>query len=447
MTPSGTVTQPTTFAFAAIQEGMNRAGVGDNGTVSIEPTTAGQLGQFERVVVTGAGAAPTVTNGMVDAWMWDQREGAWLTYGANGFAVAGDTTTVTSAGTAVALTASSATAASRLLLTGSSTTAVNSFTLAAGVTLNTYSLHITGNTSQPTNITLGTAADSTAKIVIGSGGIITGNNNATITPGLVFGPTGTAQAVFHVGGSTLTIGDNTNPTTSGQIQASNILKDGPGVLNLDSEQGTFSGAIALNGGSLTLNNRTASNSGASNAGGKGGTIYMNGYGTTLTLNAGSTAAGGSFNNSVYIAAGNPLVTINVNRIGSTSGQSQLGGNGGLPNTGNLTFGGSSGDQGQTLIIGQANSQTFRVNGTTDLGPTGECDLCHQYRHVPGGRYHRLGDLGQGRRQFPLSRGWNIERHCRHGGGNAVQYHHRWHCPCRRQSGGARLGYRQRKYHH
>src|SRR6202012_1864314 len=65
-----------------------------------------------------------------------------------------------------------------------------------------------------------------------------------------------------------------------------------------------------------------------------------------------------------------LVNINVNRVTGSSGQTQLGGTAG----GNLTFGGSPGDQGQTLIVGQQNGQTFRVNGTTNLGPTGNVQI-------------------------------------------------------------------------
>ena len=162
--------------------------------------------------------------------------------------------------------------------------------------------------------------------------------------------------MFHIGTTatnTVTIGDSSstaNAATSGQILASSIIKDGPGVLALSAEQGTFAGAIALNGGTLTLNNETASNANASNAGGKGGTIYLNGYNSTLNLNAGSAAAGGSFNNNVYLAVGNPEVTIAVNRVGATSGQTILGGvgTGAIAGTGNLTFGGASGDEGQTL---------------------------------------------------------------------------------------------------
>jgi autotransporter-associated beta strand protein len=375
--PSAPVLLPTTFSFANIVEGVNRAGTGDNGTVSIEPTVAGQLGITERVVVSVPANLPAVNNGMVAAWMWDQRDNSWLTYGATGFATVADSVTITSNAAPVALTAASATPNDRLLLsgTGTSTTTANSFTLASGVTVGIYALHITGNTTAPTNITLTTATDNTAKFVIGSGGIITGNTNSTIAPGLTFGTSGTAQADFHVGTTTtntLTIGDNTQPNTSGQITASNIVKDGPGILTLDAEQQAYAGPIALNAGTLTLNNRTSGNTGASNAGGKGGTIFINGYNSTLNLASG---AAGSFNSSVYIAAGDPLFTIGVNRLtGAATSQTILGGvgTGAIAGTGNLTFGGSAGDQGQTLIVNNlagTTAQQLRINGSTFLPST------------------------------------------------------------------------------
>ena len=148
MTPTGSTVVPTTFAFANIVPGTNRAGnTGDNGSVSIEPSTAGQLGALERVMITG-GPLPTVTNGMVAATMWDQRDNSWLTYGSNGFATVGDSVTASSAGTTVTINAATATAGDRLLLTGTSTTAANVFSLTAGISLSVYALHVTGNTSQ-----------------------------------------------------------------------------------------------------------------------------------------------------------------------------------------------------------------------------------------------------------------------------------------------------------
>ena len=56
------------------------AGISRNtyGSLSIEPTTAGQLGALERIMVSGT--APAVSNGMVSPWMWNAREGNFLTY-------------------------------------------------------------------------------------------------------------------------------------------------------------------------------------------------------------------------------------------------------------------------------------------------------------------------------------------------------------------------------
>ncbi|EDY20583.1 autotransporter-associated beta strand repeat protein [Chthoniobacter flavus Ellin428] len=361
LTPSQTTApgvnlRTTTITVAGITQGVNRNGnTGDNGSISIEPTTAGQLGLLERVMVSGA--APTVTNGIVAPWMWNQRESSFLTYNATtGFNNAAFTITNTSSST----TAPIVTAGTDIYWNKPGV-AIN---LAVGQQFDVYALR-TDNSINPV-----TASDATAKIIMESGGLLTGANSMNLFTGLVFGTVASPrEADIHVTANTTTIGDGVNnPTTSGQITATNIVKDGGGTLQLDAEQGTFTGAIAFNNGVLTLNNRTSGNSGASNAGGNGGTIYINGYNLTLNLNAGSTAAGGSFNNNIYLAAGNPLSIIAVNRLGAASGQTMIGGNGGTG--GNLTFGGSSGDQGQTLTINQSNGQTFRVNGTTNLGPSG-----------------------------------------------------------------------------
>jgi autotransporter-associated beta strand protein len=359
MTPTGTSPVPTTFSFANIVQSTTAAG--DNGSVSIEPTTAGQLGQFERIMISVPGNVPTVSpQGIVPTWMWNQRENSFLTYnttsGFNNAAFTVTNTTVTALGG---------------VGTGNEIywNKPGAGTLLAGTSFNVYALR-TDN-----SITLSTTTDSAANITIASGGLITGAASISLTPKLIFGSTGTPkEADIHVSANTTTIGDNTtsNANTAGQIIASNIVKDGTGTLVLTGEQQTFAGGIAVDGGSLTLNNNTASNAGASNAGGKGGTIFLDGYNTALNLNAGGTTTAGSFNSNIFLAAGNPLATITVNRVGTAASGQQvmIGGNGGLANTGNLTFGGASGDQGQTLIVSNGNTMTFRVNGSTFLGTNG-----------------------------------------------------------------------------
>ncbi len=147
------------------------------------------------------------------------------------------------------------------------------------------------------------------------------------------------------------------------------MKDGTGTLLMTAEQQStgFKGAIALNGGTLELDNRTTGSTGASNSGGFyngsgaiGNTVYMNGYNSTLILHA---EKNGSFNENVYLAVNNPTATITVGRITSGTGDDIL--------NGSLTFGGSPGDQGQTLFVTNANSRTLRVNGNVILGAGNE----------------------------------------------------------------------------
>ncbi len=124
-----------------------------------------------------SGAAPTVTNGMVTPWMWDQRDASFVTYGAAaGFADAAITATVSTANT----------------LTGGSFAATDigrvtaNQSLAAGTTVNLYAL------SLGASITLTTAADTTAGVSIGSGGLIS-TATALLTPALTFASGGEAR--------------------------------------------------------------------------------------------------------------------------------------------------------------------------------------------------------------------------------------------------------------
>ncbi|MDB6120930.1 MAG: Autotransporter-associated beta strand repeat protein, partial [Verrucomicrobiaceae bacterium] len=321
---------------------------GNNGTVSLTPSVAGQLGSDERITVAGASLAAQVTalggitNGQLAPWMWNQTDAQFVTYSDFGFVNAGFTNLITAGGT---LAASVGATTDRLLF---QTTAA---ALPVGGVVNAYSLR------SDVNLTLVTATDTTAVINLGSGGLIA-NGAVTISPKLNFASGGEA-VIYVTGTNTLTIGDNTIAgNVAGQILASSINKSGSGTLSLTTEQGTFAGNIVVNAGGLTLRNNTTGNNGTSKAGGNGGTIVMNGANTSLNVQA----AAGSFANSIAIADGNPLVNITVDRIGSTTGTNTL--------TGGLTFGGAPGDQGQTINFTQANNQSFQLNGTTNLGPVG-----------------------------------------------------------------------------
>ena len=94
-------------------------------------------------------------------------------------------------------------------------------------------------------------SDTTAKIIIGSGGLIT-NGAISITPGLVFGSIATPGEAIIANNNNLVIGTTANPLTSGQITATSIVKSGDGNMFMDAEQGTFNGNIILNRGGLFL---------------------------------------------------------------------------------------------------------------------------------------------------------------------------------------------------
>lgn len=410
---SGRVMELNTTGFTRL---TNVAGItGNNGQLSIEPTSGSQLGTDERVTISVPGNIPAITNGMVAPWMYNNRDSQFITYSDFGFVNAGFT--VSASGT---LTNASSTLTDRTFISGAAT-------MAPGVTLNTYALRSDGN------ISLSTAADTTAKIIIASGGLIS-NGAITLSPALVFGSAASPAEALIANNNNLVIGSNANPTTSGQITASSISKSGTGNMFLDAEQQTFSGNIVVNAGGLYLRSTATGSSGLnSTVGGLGGTIVVNGFGSTIgfrsdptftsTLTASSvsgatatlpnvtglavgmvvtgtgttsgvsyitsivgntvtvsnasftgtpaltfTPLGAVFNNSIYIAPGNALISINVDRVNSTSLTGKTN-----SISGDLIFGGAPGEQGQTINFNYSTTNvnySFQVNGTTDLGPVG-----------------------------------------------------------------------------
>jgi autotransporter-associated beta strand protein len=437
-----TLTPQRTFAnrlmeinVAGFARLTNLAGIaGNNGQLSIEGTTAAQLGSDERVTLAGGNFAAEIANipggianGMVAPWMYNGRDVHFLTYSDFGFVNSGFTRVVNGA-----LLAANSTATDRTLVSAAST-------MAPGVTLNAYALRA------DSNITLATLTDTTARLVIASGGLLT-NTAISITPAIVFGSPGSPGEGIIANNSNLVIGATANTTTSGQLTASSIAKAGGGSMFIDAEQGTFSGTIAVNAGALFLRNISTGASGAttSTTGGLGGTIVINGANSTLSFRSdptfvsaaltatattpntatlpnvtglavgqvvtgtGTTAGvsyitnitgntvtvsnaaftgtpaltftayGITFNNSVAIGAGNPIAVIEVNRafgttiIGRTNSIS-----------GDLIFGGAPGEQGQQINISGTNltNYLFQVNGTTNLGPVGNAGI---YTNITGG---------------------------------------------------------------
>ncbi len=407
---------------------------GNNGQLSIEPTSSSYLGTDERVVITNPANIPAITNGMVAPWMYNNRDSQFITYSDFGFVNAGFTVSASGA-----LTAASSTLNDRTFISGAST-------LAAGAQLNAYALRVDGN------ITLGTATDTTAKITIASGGLIS-NGAVTVTPALVFGSAASPGEAIIANNNNLIIGLNANPTTSGQVTASSITKSGTGNMFMDAEQQTFAGNIIVNGGGFYLRS-VGTGSGGSNStvGGLGGTIVVNGFNSTIgfrsdptftsTLTAtavsGATATlpnvtglavgmvvtgtgttsgvsyitaingttvtvsnatfsgtpaltftplGTTFDNSIYIAPGNALIGINVDRVNSTSLTGKTN-----SISGDLIFGGAPGDQGQTVNFNYSTGSvnySFMVDGKTDLGPAGNAVL---YMNSSSGNVTLAGDV-------------------------------------------------------
>ncbi|MCX6856579.1 MAG: autotransporter-associated beta strand repeat-containing protein, partial [Verrucomicrobia bacterium] len=143
-------------------------------------------------------------------------------------------------------------------------------------------------------------------------------------------------------------------------------------MTIQSYQPGFSGNIYLNRGTLTLSEPAINASNATtNVGGVNGTIFMNGATTLLNLRSDSgNAVNGTttFQNSVSLAPGSIMQRIDLNHLTLTNTNARE------FILSNLTFGGTSGDQGQTLTVGTGanptNNISLRIGGTTDLGPVG-----------------------------------------------------------------------------
>ncbi|TCO92740.1 autotransporter-associated beta strand protein [Chthoniobacter flavus] len=334
--------------------GLTRVGTA---TLSIESANSGALGSDERVTVAGADLASQlanipggIVNGMVAPWMFNGHDVQFLTYSDFGFVNAGFTRVAN--GT---LSTSSSTLTDRTFISGTST-------MAPGALLNTYALR------SDANITLTSSGDTTAKIIIGSGGLMS-NNAINITPGLVFGSIATPAQAIIVNNNNLVIGSTSNPSTSGQITATDIVKAGDGNMFMDAEQGSFSGPIALNRGGLFIRSGSTTAIPSSNAGGKGSVITINGYGLTVGFRSDATNGGTFFNNSVVIGQDNLLGIINFDRAVGTSVSDKV-----VGITGGITFAGAPGEQGQTLTLSVGNSMQFEAQGGIDFGPVGNSIL-------------------------------------------------------------------------
>ena len=315
--------------------------------------TGSQLGSDERVIVTGT--APTVTNGMVEPWMVSTNDVQFLTYNADvGFAIAGFDRTQAAATLAATVTAPN----DRTFFSGA-------VVLNAGVDFETYALRLDGN------VTLGTATDNTAELILRSGGLIS-NGTRTITAGIKAGATGTSELILFNNGTT-SIGEFANPNTAGLISASHITKFGAGLLQLLGNNPGFTGDIRIQQGTLELNYRNTADV-ATNVvttiGGNGGNIIFEGAGSILNLRGGQDGTGVNFtggavtySKGIVLADYVPTATISIDRSAGNAATSQ---NKTFIMTGGITFGANNGDVGQVLRIDGRNGIRLQVDGTTTL---------------------------------------------------------------------------------
>ncbi|MBL9182202.1 MAG: autotransporter-associated beta strand repeat-containing protein [Verrucomicrobiaceae bacterium] len=321
------------------------------GTLQLN-TNGSQLGSDERIIITGA--APTVTNGMVAPWIINNNDIQFVTYNSDvGFTIAGFDRVQAAATLAATVTAPN----DRTFFSGN-------VVLNSGVDFETYALRLDGN------VTLGTATDNTAQLIIGSGGLLS-NSTRTITAGIQAG-TGTSELILFNNGTTA-IGEFANPNTAGQIAASGITKFGGGTLQFLGNNASFTGDIRLQQGAVELNYRNTANVSTeivTTIGGNGGNIIFEGAGTILNLRGGQdgtnvnfTGNTVTFNKGIVLGDYIPTATISVDRSAGSAATSQ---NKIFYLNGGITFGANNGDVGQVLRIDGRNGIRLQVNGTTTL---------------------------------------------------------------------------------
>ena len=333
-------------------------------TAGTAPNIVGELGSDERVLLSGGVSAlptfsipglvtnQTIVNGMVAPWMADATTGQFLTYTtANGFIDAGWDRNVSTT-----LTTATGTGVERAAVTASTT--INNNT-----TLSVWALGLTGGNLDAQ--TLGTASG--AAVQIQSGAIMVSAAARILDTNQIIIGDGVhpAEMIIWSAGQGITIGDSTGAldvdgSTTGQIiNASSITVFNAQNLELDANQQSFAGNVVANNTTVVL--RNGNTSGTYSPAGNGGNVIMNGANSTFDLRSGGSV---TFTNGLVLGQNNYLVTLSVDRDGSTATGSTI------TLTGGLTFLGSPGEQGQQLLVTGADTFSTIINGTVDLGPAG-----------------------------------------------------------------------------
>jgi len=343
---------------------------GNVGTLQINPANGSQLGSDERIkLFSGIGANGLValggvTNGMVAPWIINGGEAQFLTYTAdNGFVNAGFDAIRTGGFGATAV------------VSPTERTYVNAATsfnggIAGGIGLDTYALRMDANIGFANN----TTAVATDRIRVGSGGLLGVNNNTTLVPGIDVGPVAKElnfyqnTGNFFLGALATQAASGSQPgqssTTTGQItNATHVIKQGGGTLVIDAAQASFNGNYIVNQGAIIFRSATVQANLGTNTGtttlaqmnaGTGGLVVINNHGGTFGVR--SDVANTVYNLGMVIGEGNPLAIINNDRAAGTANVLSI-------LTGGIRFGGSPGEQGQTLFVSNAaNNVSIQVNG-------------------------------------------------------------------------------------
>ncbi|MCX6839395.1 MAG: autotransporter-associated beta strand repeat-containing protein, partial [Verrucomicrobia bacterium] len=323
---------------------------GNTASLQINAANGSQLGSDERIkLFSGLGANGLValggvTNGMVAPWIINGTDAQFLTYTAdNGFVNAGfDGVRSGALGTTSVPT-------ERTFIN-----AAASMIGAGGLALDTYALRIDGDIT----FASGTPA-ATDRIQIRSGGLIT-NGNRVVSTGISFGTASQEANIYNI--NNLVIGTlATAGNTTGQItNATNIVKHGGGSLFIDAKQDSFSGNYIVNQGSIFFRSSTVQTNLGGTAtlaqmnAGTNGLVVINNFGGNLGLR--SDLASTVYNLGLVIGEGNPYAVINNDRAAGTANVVSI-------LTGGIRFGGSPGEQGQTLFVSNAaNNVAIQVNG-------------------------------------------------------------------------------------
>lgn len=250
----------------------------------------------------------------------------------------------------------------RLLVPGTEYNQDNNFTT-VGATEN---MRITGALINPAGDTTvnslyiantNTTINGAGTLTITSGALAGNTTGTLIDRPINFGSGGAGEAVVSVVGA---LASSNSITLTGGFTASSLTKSGHGILSLTTTNPTISGAININGGTLSvdqlsrLSGATALNFNSMVTGDQGSTLAVGSTNETLSIPI-TTNSG-----MARIIAGTSLQNITVNSSISGAGGMRFG-------PGSITLGGNNGYTGGTILA----SGYLRIDGDARLGSTAD----------------------------------------------------------------------------